>query len=257
MSEAPREASNQGRLVGRRILVVGAGTQTSDDPDAPIGNGRAISIRCAREGASVVCLDRDLGASRETLAMIEADGGNGFAIEADVTSAEACAKAVGHATELLGGLDGLVLNVGTGLGSGLRHTSADQWDQTFAVNVRSHFLLCQAASTRCQRRLAPDLPRRWSSCRRWPVSSQAVASLHTTRRKRRWRDSVGTSPPRGRATKFEPTSSPRASSTLPWVDWPPLVVPVEVRHRYRWGARAPRGRWPASLPFCCRTTQVT
>jgi NAD(P)-dependent dehydrogenase (short-subunit alcohol dehydrogenase family) len=142
---APRGLSDQGRLVGRRILVVGAGTQASDDPDAPMGNGRAISLRCAREGASVACLDRDLGASRETLALIEADGGSGVAIEADVTSAEACARAVAEATELLGGLDGLVLNVGTGLGSGLRHTTADQWDQTFALNVRSHFLLCQAA----------------------------------------------------------------------------------------------------------------
>ena len=29
------------RLAGRRILVVGAGTQRSDDPEAPVGNGRA------------------------------------------------------------------------------------------------------------------------------------------------------------------------------------------------------------------------
>jgi NAD(P)-dependent dehydrogenase (short-subunit alcohol dehydrogenase family) len=140
-----RGDSSGGRLVGRKILVVGAGTQASDDANAPIGNGRAISLRCAHEGASVACLDRDLGASKETLAMIEADGGIGFAIEADVTSAQECVRAVADATNLLGGLDGLVLNVGIGLGSGLTHTTADQWDQTFAVNVRSHFLLCQAA----------------------------------------------------------------------------------------------------------------
>jgi NAD(P)-dependent dehydrogenase (short-subunit alcohol dehydrogenase family) len=145
MTMAPEGPSKRGRLTGRRILVVGAGTQASDDPDAPIGNGRAISLRCAREGASVACLDRDLGASQETLAMIEAEGGTGFAIEVDVTSAEECARAVCDATDLLAGLDGIVLNVGTGFGSGLAHTSASQWDQTFAVNVRSHFLLCQAA----------------------------------------------------------------------------------------------------------------
>jgi NAD(P)-dependent dehydrogenase (short-subunit alcohol dehydrogenase family) len=145
MTVAPDGHSDHGRLFGRRILVVGAGTQASDDPDAPIGNGRAVSLRCAQEGASVACLDRDLGASKETLAMIEAEGGIGFVIEADVTSAEECVRAVADAIELLGGLDGLVLNVGTGLGSGLIHTTADQWDQTFAVNVRSHFLLCQSA----------------------------------------------------------------------------------------------------------------
>src|SRR5437588_287263 len=32
------------RLTGRRVLVVGAGTQRSDDPDAPVGNGRAIAV---------------------------------------------------------------------------------------------------------------------------------------------------------------------------------------------------------------------
>ncbi|HVA70232.1 MAG TPA: SDR family oxidoreductase [Acidimicrobiales bacterium] len=158
MSEDPLGPSDIGRLAGRRILVVGAGTQASDDPDAPIGNGRAISLRCAREGASVACLDRDLGASQETLAMIEADGRVGFAIEADVTSAEECARAVADATDLLGGLDGLVLNVGTGLGSGLRHTSAAQWDQTFAVNVRSHFLLCQAAFDALSRAASDGAP---------------------------------------------------------------------------------------------------
>lgn len=145
MTGTQREFSNQGRLIGRRILVVGAGTQTIDDPDAPIGNGRAISLRCAHEGASVACMDRDRGASRETLSMIEADGGIGFVIEADVRVVEECAQAVADATDLLGGLDGLVLNVGVGLGQGLTHTTAEQWDQTFAVNVRSHFLFCQAA----------------------------------------------------------------------------------------------------------------
>src|SRR5215471_15288241 len=39
------------RLAGRRVLVVGAGTRASADPDAPIGNGRAISVLAAREGA--------------------------------------------------------------------------------------------------------------------------------------------------------------------------------------------------------------
>ena len=35
-----------------------------------------------------------------------------------------------------GGLDGLVLNVGIGLGEGLSRTTPEQWDQTFAVNVQ-------------------------------------------------------------------------------------------------------------------------
>jgi NAD(P)-dependent dehydrogenase (short-subunit alcohol dehydrogenase family) len=45
----------------------------------------------------------------------------------------------------MGGLDGLVLNVGIGAGVGMTGTTAEQWDQVFAVNVRSHFLLAGAA----------------------------------------------------------------------------------------------------------------
>ena len=51
---------------------------------------------------------------------------------------------VAEADEFLGGIDGLVLNVGTGRGVGLRGTGSDDWDATFAVNVRSHFLACKA-----------------------------------------------------------------------------------------------------------------
>lgn len=145
MTEAPSRSDARGHLLdGRRILVVGAGTQPSGDADAPVGNGRAISVRCAQEGASVACLDISRAAAAETLAMVESAGGSGVVIEADVTEAVECSRAASEAVEGLDGLDGVVLNVGIGLGMGLTHTTADQWDQTFAVNVRSHFLLSQA-----------------------------------------------------------------------------------------------------------------
>lgn len=146
MSGQPSAAVTRGGLLlDRRILVVGAGTRVSDGDDPPVGNGRAISVRCAAEGASVACLDHDLSLANETVAMIDELGGRGFALEADVTDASQCTLAVDRAIEVLGGLDGLVLNVGIGLGVGLSHTTVSQWDETFAVNVRSHFLFCQAA----------------------------------------------------------------------------------------------------------------
>jgi NAD(P)-dependent dehydrogenase (short-subunit alcohol dehydrogenase family) len=125
-------------------LVVGAGTQPGDDADPPVGNGRAISVRCAEEGASVACLDISLPAAAETLSMLEMVGGRGLVIEADVRDPDQCSRAVSEAVAGLDGLDGVVLNVGIGLGMGMGHTSVEQWDQTFAVNVRSHFLLSQA-----------------------------------------------------------------------------------------------------------------
>jgi NAD(P)-dependent dehydrogenase (short-subunit alcohol dehydrogenase family) len=38
-----------------------------------------------------------------------------------------------------------VCNVGIGLGRGLEGTTAEAWDDVFAVNVRSHFLVSRAA----------------------------------------------------------------------------------------------------------------
>jgi NAD(P)-dependent dehydrogenase (short-subunit alcohol dehydrogenase family) len=133
------------RLPGRRILVVGAGTRVSDDPDAPIGNGRAISVLAAREGATVACADVNRAAAEQTAALVEAEGAAARVIEGDVTASDVCARIVEDACEALGGLDGVVCNVGIGLGRGLADTTIDEWDMVHAVNVRSHFLVCRAA----------------------------------------------------------------------------------------------------------------
>ena len=134
-----------GRLTGRRILVVGAGTRPSDDPDAPIGNGRAISVLCAREGAAVACADVDRDAATETARLVGAEAGQADVIVADVTDEGDCARMVSEAAGALGGLDGVVCNVGIGLGRGLEGTTVDDWDAVHAVNVRGHFLVCRAA----------------------------------------------------------------------------------------------------------------
>ena len=134
------------RLAGRRLLVVGAGTQRSDDPEAPIGNGRAIAVLAAQEGARVVCADRDQAAAEETHAWIQREGGASSVVVGDVTSEDDCVAMVASAAE--GGLDGLVLNVGIGRGSGLARTTAHDWDTTMAVNLRGHFLVAREALPR-------------------------------------------------------------------------------------------------------------
>lgn len=131
------------RLAHRRVLVVGAGTQPSDDPDAPMGNGRAISVLAAREGAAVVCADRDRAAAEETAELIAREGGTSEVQVADVTSEEQCVELV--AAVAAGGFDGLVLNVGIGRGRRLAETTAHDWDTTFAVNLRGHFLMAREA----------------------------------------------------------------------------------------------------------------
>lgn len=137
------------RLAGRTILVVGAGTQPSDEPDPPIGNGRAISVTAAREGARVVCADRDEDAAAETASLVRGEGGEATVVVGDVRSADDCAAMVDAAVEAGSGrLAGVVLNVGIGRGGGLSHTSAEDWDLTFAVNLRGHFLVAREAAPR-------------------------------------------------------------------------------------------------------------
>jgi NAD(P)-dependent dehydrogenase (short-subunit alcohol dehydrogenase family) len=135
-------------LEHRRILVVGAGTRPCDDPDPPMGNGRAMAILAAREGAFVACADLDAAAAHDTVERIEREGLRAVALVADVADPDACDALVTQAAERLGGLDGLVLNVGIAGGRGLAGTSVADWDLTFAVNLRAHFLLCKAALPR-------------------------------------------------------------------------------------------------------------
>jgi NAD(P)-dependent dehydrogenase (short-subunit alcohol dehydrogenase family) len=144
-STARGESPKSAGLAGRKVLVVGAGTQDTSDPDAPIGNGRAISVLAARQGASVACFDIDQSAARATAALVEAESAHAIVLVGDATDPEVVAGLVEEADEALGGIDGLVLNVGTGRGLGLARTTTEDWDATFAVNVRSHFLVCKAA----------------------------------------------------------------------------------------------------------------
>ena len=133
------------RLTGRRLLVVGGGTRPNDDPDSPLGNGRAVAVAAAREGAAVAISDIDRAAAEQTARLVEAAGGQAVVLVADAGDADACVATVNDAADALGGLDALVLNVGIGKGVGLAGTSAQDWDDVLAVNLRSHFLSLKTA----------------------------------------------------------------------------------------------------------------
>lgn len=137
-----------GVLAGRRILVVGAGSRPSPDGEDLVGNGRAIAVTAARAGAAVACADVDSDAAELTAALVEAEGATPHVLTGDVTDAPTCDRLVREADEAMGGLDGLVCNVGVGAGMGMTGTTPEQWDDVFAVNVRSHFLLAAAALPR-------------------------------------------------------------------------------------------------------------
>jgi NAD(P)-dependent dehydrogenase (short-subunit alcohol dehydrogenase family) len=126
------------RLEGKTAIVVGAGQQ----PGETLGNGRAIALRFAEEGAAMFCVDRDLDRAEETAALVAERGGRAFAHRADATSNEACAAMTQAALGALGCIDILVNNVGIGGGGdGPVHRAEEEaWDRIMAVNLKSFFL---------------------------------------------------------------------------------------------------------------------
>jgi NAD(P)-dependent dehydrogenase (short-subunit alcohol dehydrogenase family) len=132
-------------LAGARILVIGAGTMVTTLPDPPVGNGRAISVLAARQGARVVCADLNEAAAQETADWITREGGEAHVLVGDASDADRCAAFVHEAAELLGGLDGLVYNTGIGWGMGIAGTSVSDWDHVMAVNLRGPFVATRAA----------------------------------------------------------------------------------------------------------------
>src|SRR5438552_5393581 len=97
-----------GRVADKVAIVVGGG-QT---PGETIGNGRATALLLAREGARLVIADRSLTSAQETISMIEAEGGEGFACEADATDESAVKRLIGAAVERYRTIDILHNNVG-------------------------------------------------------------------------------------------------------------------------------------------------
>lgn len=145
-AESQGAAPGRGRLAGRRILVVGGGQRVVDAATDPVGNGRAMATLFAREGASVTVADINLESARETAAKIAAEGGRAFAIEADIGKPADIERMIAGAGSALGGLDGLVLNVGIGVGAlGLEGVTPEDWDMVLGVNLRGPMLCCKAA----------------------------------------------------------------------------------------------------------------
>ena len=129
------------RLAGKAAVVVGAGQQ----PGETIGNGRAITLTFAREGAEVLCVDRDAERCRAVAREIREAGGIAHPLAADaVTQGEAVVAA---ALERFGRIDILVYNVGIGHpGDGPAHACGDDvFDKVFAVNFTGARRMIRAA----------------------------------------------------------------------------------------------------------------
>ncbi|MCI2419542.1 SDR family oxidoreductase [Saccharopolyspora sp. K220] len=132
------------RLSGKVAMVVGAG-QT---PGRTIGNGRATAILFAREGARVVAVDRDLDAAQATVDQIGAEGGEAFAVQADVTSETDITAMIAACVDRWNRLDILHNNAGISIAGGdapISEIDAAAFDRVTAVNLQSMVISCKHA----------------------------------------------------------------------------------------------------------------
>jgi NAD(P)-dependent dehydrogenase (short-subunit alcohol dehydrogenase family) len=144
--ESAGEAPGRGRLKGRKILIVGGGQRTFDAATDPVGNGRAMSLLFAREAAHVAVADVNRASADDTVQRIVAEKGQAFSIEADIAREEDVNRMIDEAMNGLGGIDGMVLNVGIGVGAlGLDGVDLKEWNDTFAVNLTGPMLCCRKA----------------------------------------------------------------------------------------------------------------
>jgi NAD(P)-dependent dehydrogenase (short-subunit alcohol dehydrogenase family) len=122
------------RFAGKCVLVTGAG---SVGPGW--GNGRAIAVGFAREGARVVGADRDPQAMAETAERIAEFAGRFEAVSCDVTDGAAIAAMVAG----IGRIDVLVNNVGGSAAGGPVEMAEEVWDAQIDRNLKSVFLTCK------------------------------------------------------------------------------------------------------------------
>ena len=124
------------QLKDKVVLVTGGGR----------GLGRAYAEAMAAEGAAVVA--GDIRNTSETVASIEATGGQALGLELDVTDMASCQNMADQAVEKFGRVDILVNNAalyGDISGGRFDQLSDEQWDSVMNVNVKGIWQCCKGA----------------------------------------------------------------------------------------------------------------
>lgn len=130
------------RLENKTAMIVGAG----QSPGETVGNGRAVCLLFAREGAALACVDRSLEAAEETAALVRAEGGRAIALAADITHEDQIVAAVKAAEKDLGRIDVLHNNVGLSIAGGdseIDTFTEAAFDNVFAINLRGMVMTCK------------------------------------------------------------------------------------------------------------------
>jgi 3-oxoacyl-[acyl-carrier protein] reductase len=125
-----------GKLDGKVALVSGSGR----------GIGRCIALKLAREGARVVVNDIDREPAQETVAAIEAAGGEAVACVGSVTAPDFADRFVNTAVSRFKGLDIVVNNAGFTWDNVIQKLTDEQWYAMLDVHMTAPFRILRAAA---------------------------------------------------------------------------------------------------------------
>jgi NAD(P)-dependent dehydrogenase (short-subunit alcohol dehydrogenase family) len=116
------------------------------------GIGRGLALRFAAEGATVVAIDVDALAGRETVRQIAQAGNSAEFVEMDVADPTSVNDGMNAIAARLGLIDVLVTNAGVFSPSAtIEDTSEDDWDRVHSVNLRGMFLCIKYAGPHVRR----------------------------------------------------------------------------------------------------------
>jgi NAD(P)-dependent dehydrogenase (short-subunit alcohol dehydrogenase family) len=118
------------RFQGKVSVVTGAG----------VGIGQAAAVAFAREGASVVVVDRSRENGESATQALQREGLQGLFVLADVSSETDVRRMVEQVVARWGRLDILVNNAGIYTQGDVTQTSLDDWNRIMAVNLTGAFL---------------------------------------------------------------------------------------------------------------------
>ena len=127
------------RLENKVALIFGGGQLKG----RTVGNGKAVALLYAREGAKVFVADINKEAADETVAEIRAEGGTAEACQADITNETDVTAAVRACYRLWGSIDILHNNVGISIAGGdapITAITVESFDQIISVNLRGMVL---------------------------------------------------------------------------------------------------------------------
>ncbi len=124
------------RLQGKVAVVTGGGS----------GIGRGIVLCMAKEGADIAIPDIQEDNAQTVVKEVRALGRKAIGMRCDVTKAAEVHACLERIRKELGHIDILVNNAGMASAPGMPFTNntEEDWDRTYAVNLKSVFLMCKA-----------------------------------------------------------------------------------------------------------------